>query len=109
LRRILKRHPDRIPEKGIAVARDRSGGIDAARCDQPSPLRRPGLALMRITPVNEDRGAVERVRQKGLVGIDQKRCGHHPARIGQHSVVGDDRQAFDLQRHRGVDRQCDLV
>jgi hypothetical protein len=64
---------------------------------------------MRITPVNEDRGAVERVRQKRLVGIDQQRRRHHPVRVSQHPVVGDDRQAFDLQRHRGVDRQCDLV
>jgi hypothetical protein len=76
----------------ILSRRDR---FDLSGSDQPPPLWRVCLVLMRVSAMNNEIDTVEGVLEEMLISLDHE-CGRHYARgISQHSIFRNDSKAFN--------------
>ena len=53
---------------------------------------------MRVPPVHDQRGAIERLLEEAFVALEFQGVGHDMRRVGKHAVRRDDDVAFETER-----------
>src|SRR5437660_9047350 len=95
---LLETGARRIPPHRLVVLRIRRKRRNTPGEDQPPPLRRARVGLLRMAAVGDRARTIERAMEEALVGLDLERVRHHALDVGDHAVGGDDRVAFDAER-----------
>jgi hypothetical protein len=95
IKRRIKASAGGIPQQSIRVRCVRSKCRDPAGQNETLAARGSGAALVGVAAMNDDRGAIERVLEKPLIGVVADRPRHLTTAFRDHAVGGNDHIAFD--------------